>query len=143
MHFKRKNRIGFVDMLYFQEVGHQPDSVDGRQFVELESDDLPYIRRYDLTSEWVPLDIGWLKSVSIVHIENSEGRQTNSIPSEAQKLLTRSRVVEVGVLVSKDVVPIQEVRPTLWTRLFPVDFPSLRLRCRNKSARVNVRLYPA
>lgn len=140
---RRKNRLGVIGTVYFQEPDAQPTAVDGRSFVELSSDALPFVRRVDLTEgEWTPIDTGWLDSVSMVRIENTEGRFTDVVPEPAAKLLAMGKVVEIGVATPAGVLPVLQVRPTLWAELFPVDVKALRLRSCRGTARVNLRVYP-
>lgn len=110
----------------------------------LESVDEVYSpRKMIVTGEWRPLDLGWLAdplNVGLIYIENLEGTGQQVIPTPFEQQDIDKRVVEVSTGPDSDLA--QEVPPLGFYLGTPVKPERLLLRCRHKTARCRIKVYP-
>lgn len=146
-------RFGIAGHIYHQVSGEPAVSVDFRFGRWLELGEHPYQRPLSKCDEtWKPLDLGWLADgpVSLIIIENVEGRFTQVIPKPEQVAEAEAKVIEIGVTWTcwgvaptiSGVEPFQEVRPSNKAVVFPVDPKKLRIRCRSGVAKYNLHVFP-
>ncbi len=146
-----KNRLTVVESVYFQEFGEQPQSAGSRFSRNLESDEQPYSRKLQATSDWKPLDCGWLAGcpTSSLVISNDEGKHRQSNPTEEEREELAGRVLEIwcsdGITRTMHSPPREAqwlVSPGESMRAYPVSADSLFIRCKSGTACFNIRLYP-
>ena len=129
-------RFNFLLYTSYQESGLPNLGGQHRFGRTLEAKDAPYKRpRFEVGTQWVELDQGWVMEPSFVTVENMLPTLTR-IPTPEQKEETDARVVEVGV-GGKDFAAIP---PGESLTLSPTG--KLCLRCRKGTAKVNLTVYP-
>ncbi len=138
-----RHRLTVVDAVYFSPHDGQPIEYRTPFGRELLTDERPYSRPLTVGPEWVEVDLGWLKDVgvSMVVVQNDEGRYRQTVPSPEERASESDRVVEVAA--ETGVPPFALVRPTESCRFEPARATGLALRCRSGSAKVTVVLVPA
>lgn len=125
--------LAVVGTVYYQPVNGQPSGVPRNFQIPIYTDQDPLIRRVPIGQEWQPLDKGWLSEVGFVEVFNEAGVGLAVHPSEEAKQNLSNQIVEVGGIV---------VRPGCAARFEPVDFASLKIRCRNGTVVCAVSLWP-
>lgn len=157
------SRVSIVETLYFHTVGVNPHVVQTRYGRNLKTEEQVFVRRLTLTDDWVALDAGWLKAVSYVLIQNMEGRMLQVNPTDEERADIESRVVEISFSASepqpandgpRDMfsppLPITGPIPTAHLilppreslRLCPLNIHNIRIRCRNKTAKIVLHMIP-
>jgi hypothetical protein len=127
-----KPRMTVVDIFYHQVFGEQPESVESRFERELSSDEQMYQRKKVATEEWQPIDLGWVKEVGTVFIQNIEGQFHSVNPTVEQKEEIAKRVLEFTFAQCKECFLIP---PGESMRCSPTSAGSLMLRCRSGQAK--------
>lgn len=140
---KRKSSIIIVKNIYHQVEAENPIHLPVRSRIPVESDEQCYDRRLPLSREWKPIDRGWVDQVSMVSVHHSEGVRFTDKPTEKEFADLENRVVEVGLLVHGEVVPVFAVPRDCSTEFTPVvDLDLYRLRLSAGEGKVSVRVYP-
>lgn len=140
----QKARIGVVSLVYHQQTGSEPVSVESRFSRWLESDEQPYLRKLTIKEEWTALDGGWLKEVGEVFLRNDEGKFQVQ-PTDEERAAVMARVVEIAVVepvVKQRLFVFGRIRPLESLQFEPHDLTSLRLRCVSGTARCTLALFP-
>ena len=141
-------RITVVEHLYhYADEQSQPTSIESIFTRHLKSDEQPYIRILKLTEDWIPLDKGWVEEVGTIVIKNMEGTRYTVNPTDEERKVVESRIVEIGyhnslslnLATAFQLVPPQESSG----RITPADWFSLRVRCRSGVAKITLTVYPA
>ncbi len=82
-------RITVVENVYHQSPNGNPTTTSSSYNRFLETDEQPYIRHITVTSEWQPIDLGWLKDVGIgMLIIQNNAKPTPVLSSERRENLT-------------------------------------------------------
>lgn len=140
---KQKSRVTVVHKVYHQTAGEQPTAVECQFERPLLGDDQPYQHRTKFTEEWRGLGESWIERCSIVSIKNQEGRWTDVNPTLQERAVAERKVVEVGFVGSDgEVAAKMLVKPGESLSFSPVDFKSVRVRCRHGMASCVVSIYP-
>lgn len=135
------SRFVVVESIYHQHHGRQPTGTEHRYQRWLSSNDQPYVRELHLTEEWAPLDCGWLKSASLLHLHNiPPSYKTYPTPGEAAT--NASKIIEVGLLVHPPITVCFVVPPGETFRASPANLTPLYLRCRRGTANCTLTLFP-
>lgn len=139
-----KDRITVVETIYYQPFGDQATSVESKFDRILDSvDEQPYSRKCKATEEWQSLDTGWVKTCSMLSIENNEGKFAQRIPTPEERDEAKAKVLELaysGEYVDEDtwlILPGESMRG------LPADLSRLLIRCRKGSAKFTVTAFPA
>jgi len=157
---KIRARIVVVEQVCHQLPGNEdPTAIESRFAKWLTNDEVPYVRKPRIGVQWVPLETGWLSSVSLLCLSNDEGKSMRVYPTEQEKEALANRVIQVGVsshAISPG-MPIGE--PTIFTeihpgescRFTPHDLSRLFIRCRevpgmklesDSSAKITITAFP-
>ncbi len=92
-----KSRIIVVETVYHQSSGLQPTAVESRYSHNLKTDEQVYgPRRIVATEEWKPLDVGWVKTASLLILSNEEGKNLQVNPTQKEREDIASRVVHLA-----------------------------------------------
>lgn len=150
-----KARLIVNETVYHQHPIDQGSTVISKFIRILDSDEQPYLRRLMVKEEWQPLDCGWLETASLVRIANEEGKGLQVWPTEEEKLVINSRVVQLGLGVDEPpgqrdmrsppkvgIVPFAAILPGESTRIQFLDLHKIYLRCIGGQARINLALIP-
>lgn len=138
-----KARIGVVSLLYHQQPGVDPISIDSRFSRWLESTEQPYLRKITIKEEWTPLDLGWIgDKVGMLLIKNEEGHFQIQ-PTEEQRQEVMARIVELAVESAAGIIVLWGlVRPLESIQFEPSNAQYLRLRCRKGQAKITLAVMP-
>ncbi len=154
------HRIIVVEMVYHQSIEDQPTALETRFARWLSTDEQPYgPRRAKATSEWQPLDLGWIEEASMILLSNLEGQGLQKQPTDAERLVMSQAVLEVGMVVAegssrsrtmfsgplqaeRGVIPFCSVPPGETARFSPLNLGQMRVRSRGTSTRFSVTLLP-
>lgn len=136
-----RTRITVQERVYHQNAGDQPTLVEHQFERTLRSDEQPYQHRTKITEDWRPLGESWIERASVVMIKNNEGRFSVN-PTPQERAVADRKVVEIGVLVGEEVVPVMLVYPNECERFTPIDFRAVRVRCRHGMASCVVSILP-
>lgn len=142
-------RLSVVEYVHHQQPGQQPRSVEHRFCRDLHSGEQTYIRTFQATEEWKPLDTGWLGAeVGHLILINEEGRNPSSQLSPEEKIQLSQRWIELGLYMGEGadlwfVEPFAKVRPGESIRLTPYDVSRIRVRCPVSKSRCTITLIPA
>lgn len=137
-------RLTVVDVVYHQGLGDQPTSVESRFGRWLNTDEQPYHRKIKVTTDWMPLDLGWLGTqISMLVLMNEEGRHFQVYPTPKERALIEERIVEIGIEVHDHVEECWLIPPGESIRAQPVAPDRLRVRCRRGEARCVLTLFPS
>lgn len=144
-------RLTFVETTYhYADEMSQPSCHDTSGVRTLGKDEQPYSRIIKVDESWQEIDGGWITekggNVGLVIIKNLEGKFTVN-PTAEQRLEVESRTVDIGLFNGSPVVTesanaVQFVPVLESARINPVDFSSLRIRCRKGIAKVSVTVFP-
>lgn len=136
-----RDRITVVEYLYFNPFGDQPSAVESKFSRPLTSkDEQPYERRLRVGEEWMQLDMGWLKEVSMLRIHNQEGQFRLINPTEEEIAESQKKVLEVRYQGSSGtwlIPPGESMRGT------PSSPHTLQIRCQSGDARFTLYAFPA
>lgn len=140
-----QSRLTVKVQAYHQAPGEPPLAVVGNYARRLVSPERPYARRLLVDQEWKNLDAGWCADgeVSLLSLENREGRGLQTVPTAAEAAATAAKVVEVGLAVGSGAVAFALVRPGETLAFPPADVPRLRLRCGGGPAVCHLTVFPA
>lgn len=94
------DKLTIVESIYHQPFGEQPTQVENRFEQILSSSEQPYQRKLKATEEWQQLDFGWLESVGMILIVNTEGKFLQLQPTEEEKEETAKKVLELCYRIS-------------------------------------------
>lgn len=97
------SKLTVVETVYHQAYGGQARSVVSNFSRTLNSDEEVYQRRMDLTPEWQALDCGWIKSCSMLLIENPPLR-LQRVPTLEEAVENSKKVVEVSFLSANGII---------------------------------------
>ena len=138
-------RLVTVGTVYHQRPGRQPAQVGIRWVRQMASDEQPVSREIVIGEAWQPIEAGWLKDVGYLVLANEEGKWTQTIPTEQEKIAAAGKVVEVG-MVGYEGDPVRRtcflVLPGETLPCTPSCLSLLCLRCRTGQARCTLTLYP-
>jgi hypothetical protein len=135
------SHLTVVETVYFRSGNDAPVSSEARYSRFIPGIEQVYIRHLTIGPEWADLDTGWLKTLSLVTLRNSEGDGQQVRMSADERAALAGRVVEVGVEIGGAFVAFAVVRPgETGIRLEPVR--PLFLRAPSGSARVTVTAFP-
>jgi len=59
-----------VEHIYQQSPKESPFGIECINEQQIDSEDQPYSRTYNISNEWKDLDCGWIEEVGQIHIEN-------------------------------------------------------------------------
>jgi hypothetical protein len=119
-------RLVVVEQAVFQSRGQEPTVAISRFSRFVHTDEQPYIRvKVKVTSAWQPLDHGWIKKASLMHLEN-----TGAV------LLVLARLVEGRSY------PIAPLRPGATLRLEPNNLDELSIATLEGESTYTITLYP-
>lgn len=145
---KVMGRISAVLKFYYSSPNVQPTIVCDQWGKWGETDLAAYHRPYNIADgEWDALDLGWLKGkpIGMVLLSNDEGRGlgTGVVLSAEKKADEDKRVLEIcfgdaRAELSADIL----ILPNSTQQFLPVDPASIRIRCRYKSAKYTVTVFP-
>lgn len=156
----RGGRVTVIDTIYHQLPGEQPVSIDSRFGYAVTSDERPYVRKFRLGEEWIPVDVGWVEKISMLVISNEGVGFRTKQPSSEDLHDEASKVVEVAVLVQLPEqknrtmhdppkpppllpIPICEIPIGESMRMRPVDVGIFIIRCRQGTTRFVLNVIPA
>lgn len=140
-----KNRMTVVQYVYHQVPGEQPKLYESRFSRELTTIEQPYVRITQIGSEWIPLDLGWLKDcgVGTVVIENNEGQRFQVIPTKEEKEVISKREVEIALCnEGEEPRAFLFVPPTETVRFSPRCPNLLKIRCLQGHAKITIQVFP-
>jgi len=136
-----QNVMTVVEHVYHQPFGEQPVGVDSSFNRKLDSDEQMFVRKFRVTEEWTPINVGWVESAGMLMLSNDEGRSLQTLPSDEEKAAVAARVVELKYQDAPD-DQAWTVLPGESMRAMPSQASLLMLRCRSESARVTLTLIP-
>ena len=122
---KQKPRMTVVETVYHRLPGESPTSKDIGFSFDLESDEQIWERRMKVCSSWIPLDCGWVESVGMVIVKNES-----------------DSVIEIGVSLGGDQVPVQRLMPKESLRMRPHDSRTVLIRSVTGAAAIVITVYP-
>lgn len=138
-----KRLLTSVQSFYFEVEGQQPQSVNipgySRSLAEVEEDQL-WERHIKVSEKWASLDYGWVEQCAFVLLRNTEGGQIKTIPTPEQVAENAKKVIEIGF--GNKPTPLLYLHPGESQPLSPVDFKSLRIRCKSGVSRVILTAVP-
>jgi len=140
----RADTLTVVEVVYHQQFGEQPTSIEHRFDRQLATSEQPYQRRLRASEEWLPLPTGWLpaSAVGMMVISNDEGRGLALQPSSEEKEEIAGKILEVSYNSAGDGGKWL-IHPGETMRGYPDDAGGLYIRCRRDTARFTLYLYPA
>lgn len=111
-----KNRVTIVENIYFQERfgGSSILPVGTPYAYEVESEELPFQRKFKAGPEWksLPGVSDWLDGkAGLIKVENVEGQYLQVNPTDEEKQDISKRIVEIGIKVGDVVYPFAEAHP--------------------------------
>ena len=133
-----------METIVHQPQDEQPEAVERRFSRPVKGEEQMYLRRMPVDGNWRKLDLGWIASAAMLHLENLTERR-DVIPTEQEKRDAADRIVEVGVCLgdaSQDMCEFALVRPGETMRFEPLNVGSLRVRCRRGATKVMLTLVP-
>lgn len=137
------SRITVVDNFYhYSEDGVGPLALVPRYSRPLKSDEQVYIRMLKVTSEWQPLDRGWVERASLLILENKEGMSYEINPSHEDRKADKQKIVLLGLASGDYAEDFLEIQPGEHVKITPTQLDRLRIRCLHKEARVLMHLVP-
>lgn len=133
------DRITIVDSVYFEAAGQEPISWHQNSSRPVVDAEQAYQRRMKIGPDWIPLDLGWIKSPGLIAVRHERPSYPHTLPSKEQRetdmgrtVLIRSSPQEAGW-----VVPVGEM-----FRGNPVDASQLQIRCDSGETFVTVVALP-
>lgn len=142
-----RSRYGVSGYVYYQSADQEPRAVDLRFGGFTQSEEAPFTRpNLKLCDEWQEVDFGWLKDhpISVVVVENPEGRFTQVQPTDEQRKEAQARIIELGAS-DPGGLPIQAFAVVLpgESAVFRPCPGKLWIRTRNTPSRANLTAFPA
>ncbi len=155
---KPRSRIVVVESVVHQTPGDDPIVVEARFSRWLESGEQPFIRRMYLEQDWRKLEIGWIKSSSMLMLTNEPDMLVVRPSAEVQAIQVE-KIIEVAILPQELVtgmprdmhsppraaiqpLPFSYILPGESIRICPTDAGSIVLRARAGCIKCNVSLFP-
>jgi hypothetical protein len=132
------SRLVVVETVSCHPQGQDPVAVESRFARPLATLEQPFVRRFSVGSSWQALPPGWLERASMLVLSNDEGKAPLVRPTQKEKQVLASRVVEVGV----GPLAFALVGPGESCRFSPHDLGSLRVRCQAGEAKCTLTLIP-
>jgi len=140
--YKEPNRITMVLQFHHQCLGDKPTSVHSSGHVMLESTEEPNSKRFEVGEEWTPLKFGDLDpdKCGFFTVENLEGKHYIVNPTEAEKLATAERIIEVSM--TADSSESNLVLPGWAMPFYPKSAKKVMIRCAKGKASVRTTVFP-
>lgn len=136
-----KSRIGVVESIIHQTLPDQPTDTVSRYTRELATHEQPWKRKVTVTEEWQTLDIGWITSCSLLHIENTEGTVPTVVPTPVERIVLEAKVVQLAFLDCDD-SQVWLIPPRESFRGCPLRPGKLRVRCQKGAAECMLTVFP-
>lgn len=139
-----RSRIGVVSLLYHQQPGVEPTSIDSRFSRWLESTEQPYLRKIVIKEEWSSLDLGWIgDKVGMLLVKNEEGHFQIQ-PTDEQRQEMMARIVDITLVYHNVIIPepFAFIPPLESAQFAPYAAQNLRLRCRQGQAKITLAVMP-
>lgn len=136
------SRLTVVLNIHHEQAQDQPRSLS-LPFAELlQTQHESYSRRCKATSTWVSIDLGWVppEDVGYLVIEHLEGKRFSIHPTEEEKAVVMSRVLEIAYASSLD--DTWPIPPRLPFFVATERAQDLRIRCRSGEAHYRIHIIP-
>lgn len=129
------DRLTILVQIRHEHLGTDPLSIDSSQVFLTGNEEEPYTRRIKVTEKWTSLDYDWLNEigVSIIILENLEGKHLLIQPTKEEKDAIKERVVEVSYTKNSDEADL--LIPGGLIIKTPADAKRVWVRCRSGEAK--------
>lgn len=128
---KAHGRLTIIEESCFTLTNELPVPLVSRYERMIDTVEMPVVRPTTIGQEWQPLELGWLKSLSMVYIQNEEGKRLLVRPNKKEESLIAARIIQVGLVSSVDPSVVEELTPIPpgeTGRINPVHPTRIRLR---------------
>lgn len=132
-------RITVVESVYYALDGRDPVECHGEYSAKTMSDQQPYVKQITVGEDWMPIDLGWLRSVGEIHVANRAGTGLQKVPTDAERAVTNAKVLQIAGYGN---VPIALARAGRTARFEPCDATTLKIRCLCGETECIVSLFP-
>lgn len=153
-------QLTVLHTVYYQQNDREPVAVETNYVRDLLTREQVYVREMRVGSDWMPLDLAWLRQCSYLVITNELPRWMRQ-PTEEETAVAAAKVVEIAfvspVLTEQEMkrrdmfspcqpdrTPVASllVHPATAQPLVPVNAEGIMLRCRAGVTNVTVRMFP-
>jgi hypothetical protein len=131
------DRLTGIVTYHHQHPGADVFTMDIRFSDALETTEQPYHRRMTIGPVWIPVDLGWIETPSVLIVKNNAGHYERN-PSAEQKEEDAAKIVELRFEGSKPWL-IRPGRPFVGE---PSETAGLHLRCQHGTVEVTVVAIP-
>lgn len=146
-----------VDQVVHRNIEQEPTSTICRFSRSLHTDEQPWIRHFEVTEEWKPIECGWIETCSMLVLENKEGRFTQVVPTQEERDEAALKQVILGYPLPKNMpkealeyleilyptgINFLVVQPGESGRFQPTNVQALHIRSRYRAAKCVLTLYP-
>lgn len=131
------SRLTIVEMCTYQILGEAAQSNSIRSVHMLDTDEQLWSRRSRVGTDWEPVDVGWVKSISLISIVNEEGKRLDVNPSEEEQEAIAARIIELRIGQG----PAWLIYPGQSFRGQPSSL-DLSIRSRSETAKYTIIIYP-
>lgn len=144
-----RSRLTVVENIYFQNPNEQPTVLENSFGCWIDAIEQPYLRRTKIGESWEQLEAGWLakEKVGMLVIRNDEGKFPTTYPTDQERKIVESRVIEVFYRGGSPPVLTPSacfiIPPGESIRVQPVNLANLSIRCRSGEARYTLAVFPA
>lgn len=132
------DRLTILTQIRHEHLGVDPMSLDSSQVFLTGNQEEPYTRRITVTEEWTTLNYDFLNEigVSVVVLENLEGKHPLVQPTKEEKADIKKRVVEVSYSRKSDESDL--LIPGGLIYKFPVNAKIISVRCQSGKAKLRL-----
>jgi len=128
-----KQTLTVVEHIYQQSPKESPFGIECINEQQLDSEDQPYSRTYNISNEWEDLDCGWIEEVGQIHIEN-KGKE--------EVFLGHKELLTAVACRGNATVNLFRVPSGCSTRIYPHNDLVFRVRSREEASRITVTAFP-
>lgn len=104
---KPKTRVTVLENVHVQAFGEMPVTPLGSAYhFNLESEDQPYSppkSKSKATSQWQPLDFGWIKQPGMLVLTNDAGKNLQRIPTDEEVGQIKASVIQLTFCTAEEI----------------------------------------
>jgi hypothetical protein len=151
---EQRDSITVVEQIYHQPAGEEPTAYHHSFVRKLFIQEQPYSRKIKVGEGWQPLDLGWFRdrpdAIGMVQVVNSEGRLTQTQPTDEERAAVAAKVIcVVSKVVGDRIIGVLAEDDFCW-QIFPgesflgspTNANRLWIRCKSGVAQATVNVFP-